>query len=200
MAGVQINKGQLADVRRMLSGIKNGAARAEARALNRVASKAKTRGGKDIRKDVRLPAAYVRDRLNLKKATFSNLQSAVVTPSRGLLLSYFLSGKGNAARYVKGLGTIAVSVGDYQQRRNVSVKVKPTGRAKKMPNAFILPRLKYSGVPGVAIRKNGKLDVLHGPSLSQVFTDVKEKMAPDMADELAAELDREASYLLSKNG
>jgi hypothetical protein len=83
------------------------------------------------------------------------------------------------------------------------VKVKPSGAAKKIGRAdaskpfYVV--LKNSRALGIARRlADGKLDVLHGPSLSQVFDGVRGDVLPAAGVELQAQLLDAMRYLLVK--
>jgi hypothetical protein len=203
MIEIEINQEQLADAIRRLDYIKNGANRALSRALNKTASKAKTESSKAIRQQVRLTATYVRERLMgpangfAYKATINKLQSKIAAPTRGLRLDHFLT-----------------SLSPYRAGRPtdpIKVKVKPKGASIAMPSAFWV-RAKNSGGYLIAMRNDvlrasgaktklssGEYTVLSGPSLSQVFTTVKDDVSPNMNDYLATVFDREVQYLLDTN-
>lgn len=187
-----------------LSHIKNGAPLAITRALNTGATKSKTIVSRTIREQVRLPARYVNDRIKLTRATYARQLASVSTPYRGILLSYYLvqSASQPLARYDPKLGRMVVSAptGDNL----LKTRIKPTGNVTTWRHAFLL-RLKYSGQLGMAQRREelgplgGKLQVLHGPSLSQVFNESKDEIAdPEAADIVAAELDRQVQLLLGE--
>lgn len=199
---VEINAAQLADVRERLAHIKNGTERAMARALNRTASKAKTAASRAVRDQVNLSAAYVRQ--NLKgpadgwafKATIGRLSARLSTPKRGILLRNFV--------------TNAVPPGPGRPPVPIRVKVKAAGATEVLSSGFYI-RTKTSNAitPAVSndvLRSLGmkqKLDsgpytVLHGPSLSQVFTDVKDDISDGMSALLAANLQHEMEWLLNK--
>lgn len=173
-----------------------------ARALNRTASKAKTLASREIRNQVNLTAAYVRE--NLKgpangwafKATAGRLSAKLSTPKRGVLLRNFVT---NAIPSSPGTPPIPIRV-----------KVKAGGPTEVLKSGFYI-RTKNSHVitPAVSnevLRQFGmkqKLDsgaftVLHGPSLSQVFTTVKDDISGGLGDLLADNLTHEMSWLLSK--
>lgn len=203
MIEVEVNQQQLEDAIRRLDYIKNGANRALSRALNKTASKSKTEASKAIRTQVRLTAAYVRERLKgpangfAYKATVNKLQSKISTPTRGLRLDHFLT-----------------SLSPYRAGRPtdpIKVKVKPKGASIAMPSAFWV-RAKNSGGYLIAMRNEvlraqglktklspGEYTVLSGPSLSQVFTTVKDDISFDMNEYLATVFEREIQYLLDTN-
>lgn len=202
MITVEIDPAQWQDVQARLAHIKNGSARALSRALNKTASKAKTAASRAIRDQVNLSAAYVRE--NLKgpadgwawKATINNLKALVSTPKRGILLRNFV--------------TNAIPTSPGRPPTPIRVKVKAGSVTEVLKSGFYI-RTKTSSVitPAVdndVLRQLGmkqKLDsgpytVLHGPSLSQIFTGVKDDIAPDMNAVLAANLQHEMDWLLTK--
>ena len=147
------------------------------RTLKKTAKHAQVEGTKAIRKQVNLKAAYVKEKLRIVPASADGLILKIVVPHRGRLLSRF----------------------PYTKLKNsVTVKVKPIGARGKLPGAFIVPRLKHSHVPGIAYRRDGKLDVLHGPSLSQVWDDVQPDVAPDIAEFAGRTIRSELNYILSQ--
>lgn len=186
MIAVEIDQAQLETVQQQLAHIKNGAARALSRALNKTASKAKTIASREIRKQVNLSAGYVRERLYGPssgfefKATINKLSAKLSAKKRGVLLREFATTEARLGR----------------PPNPVRVRVKP-GTPKIMPGAFWVP-LKGGNGLSIAIRKGGRLDVLHGPSVSQVLTTVKDDISQDMSAVLAANLQHETGWLLQK--
>lgn len=179
---IKISAEQVKDLQRKLDAIagETGIVRAMAAALNKTASKAKTELNKEVRADVRLTAAEVRDILRgpndnpANKATFSNLRSKVTARKRGARLQRFQTAEDP-----------------------VKVKVKPTGRAKTLPGAFIIP-LSNTTVTGIFIREGESIRHLYGPSVSQVFQSEKEEFAPIMQAYLAAQLKIEAEGIIRR--
>ncbi|MBT8085968.1 MAG: phage tail protein [Woeseia sp.] len=190
---VRVNQQDLANVRSLLSGIKNGAERAITRSLNRTMDKAQTRANQEIRKDVKLSATYVRGKLRKQRATFSNLSASISAESRGVLLTRY--------KYK-----------ELARRKGIRVWIKASGAAATMPGAFIVRNLKNSGATGIALPPGSKapgpsgviraggaaFDVLHGPSVSQVLTEVKDEIQDEMADFLSAEMSKQVDLLLGR--
>lgn len=164
--------------------VKNGAPRAMSRAINHTLGVTRTEASKEIRKQVKLKAGYVRDKLTIKRATVNSLNGAIRTPTRGTLLTRYPH-----TRYKNG---------------GAGVQIKPTGGKKRMPGAFFI-RFK-SGVEAIAIRtQNGPglgrsegLKVLYGPSVSQVFTDVKDDLQASGGNRLMQRVGHEAERLLKR--
>lgn len=171
-------------------------------AINKAAPKIRTKASRAIREQVRLQASYVNERLVIKRATRANLSGRITTPSRGLLLSRF-STDGSVANGTAG------SV-PKPPARGIRVKVKPTGAAKPVQGdretqgkPFYI-RLKDSGGIGIAARlkkagsRGGRIKVFHGPSLSQVFSTVRDDVLPEAGREYQAQLLDAMRYLLRK--
>ncbi len=201
MITVEIDRTQLTAVQERLAYIKNGAARALSRALNKTASKAKTVASRAIRDQINLTASYVRE--NLKgpanglayKATVNSLTARLSAPKRGLLLYHFAT------------NTVAAT---GRPPAPIKLKVKTGGSAITLASGFWV-RTRNSNRLTPAVRNDilrrlgmthtldsGEFTVLHGPSLSQVFTDVKDDIGTDMSAVLAANLDHEMDWLLTQ--
>lgn len=167
-------------------------------AINKTAPKVKTRSSSEIRAQVRLSAAYVGDKITVTKASRSFLEARIKTPSRGLLLSKFSTDSQVSGEKV---GWILPPPNPPQ---GIKVKVKPDGETKSPgPNTFymVLPK---SHALAIVKRKStvgpqgGTIDVLYGPSISQVFSDVKDDVTPFAKEELTAQLLDAMRYLLVK--
>lgn len=185
---VEVDRSTLQEVRALLAKFSDGAARAHARSLNKTVAKSRTESSKEIRKQVRLNAAYVKSLMTITKASQKTLQAKISTPSRGLLLSRFSTDTSIAGDKTSWLKPPAIP------KRGIRVKVKPTGGAKVFegdseiegkPFYMVLPGT--SGRVAIAGRRSkigsdgGRIKVFYGPSLSQVFTDVKEDIAGPLA-------------------
>ncbi len=173
------------EIEDLLAHIKNGSNRAMASAINHTLSVTRTEGGQKIREQVKLKASYVRERLRLVRASVAKPQGRITTPRRGILLSRFDN-------------TVLKSGG-------VSVQVKPgAGNRKKMPGAFYITFA--NGVQAIAIRtqhgpglgRSEGLKVLYGPSVSQVFTDVKDDLQSPSGERLIERMQHEADRLLAR--
>lgn len=173
-------------------------------AINKTAPKIKTLSSRKVREQVRLSASYVGDKLTVSKASRANLSAAIMTPSRGLLLSKFSTDALIAGEKVSWLKPPPVPP------LGIRVKVKPDGAAKRVAGdsettgqPFYLV-LKNSGALGIAARRQsagnrgGKLKVFHGPSLSQVFDEVRQEVLPEAGQELTQQMLDAMRYLLVK--
>ncbi|HML83159.1 MAG TPA: phage tail protein [Thiomonas arsenitoxydans] len=166
-------------------------------AINKAGPKVKTLAGRKIREQVSLKAAYVNDRLTFKRATRKDLSGAIGTPSRGLLLSRFSSEPNVANASVAWIKPPPNPYGGHYVKIKPGQPEKKIGRGGDSKPFYIV--LKGSRALGIARRtSSGAIDVLHGPSLSQVFDDVRGDVLPDAGAELQAQLLDAMRYLLAK--
>ncbi|MBT11356.1 MAG: hypothetical protein CMI02_04895 [Oceanospirillaceae bacterium] len=169
-----------------LSNIGPKSIKAHVRTLNKTASKTKTEANQAIRGQVRLPAAYVKKNLKVRKASKNNLSAAVSTPSEGILLSRFSTDRlisGDKVSWIKP---------PPNPPRGIRVKVKPDSGTKVFdghseikgkPFYMVLKKARRVAIAGRRVTpgpRGGKIKVFHGPSLSQVFTDVKDDLSEPM--------------------
>lgn len=166
-------------------------------AINKAAPKVKTAASRTIREQVSLKAAYVNDRLTFKRATRADLAGAIRTPSRGLLLSRFSTEPNVANESISWIKPPPAPFGGHY------VKIKPGGPEKKVGRGsdskpfYVV--LKNSRALGIARRlADGKLDVLHAPSLSQVFGNIRKDVLPEAGAELQRQMLDAMRYLLIK--
>lgn len=168
-------------------------------AINKTAPKIRTLSSVKIREQVRLSAAYVKDKLTIRRATRAKLSAAISTPKRGLLLTKFSTDAQAASDGIRWLRPPAAPPG------GIRVKVKPGGATKKVsPGAGSKPFyivLRDSGALGIA-RRNSRhrndIDVLHGPSLSQVFRSVRGDVTPEAGAELTRQMQDAMRYILQQ--
>ncbi|MGM0517898.1 MAG: phage tail protein [Pseudomonadota bacterium] len=181
---IKVDQAQIKSIYDDLAHIKNGAPRAMSRAINHTLGVTRTESSKEIRKQVKLKAGYVRDKLKIRKATVSQLQGAIQTPTRGTLLTRYPH-----RQYKKG---------------GIGVQVKPSGGKQKMPGAFFITfgngvqAIAYRTKSGPGLGRSEGIKVLYGPSVSQVFTDVKDDLQAPSGNRLMQRLAYEADRLLAK--
>lgn len=200
---VQVERSSLQEVRALLAKFSDGAARAHVRALNKTAGKARTRSSTEIRRQVRLNAAYVKSLMTITKASLRNPQAKISTPSRGLLMSRFATDTQVSGDKVGWLKPPPIPA------RGIRVKIKPSGGAKLFsgddeivgkPFYMVLPgtagRVAIVGRRAVLGAKDGEIKVFYGPSLSQVFTDVKEDIGEPMALYQLQQFEKEIDAIL----
>lgn len=155
----------------------------------------------EIRRQVRLPARYVTGLLDdTDRATKTKLSGKVKTPARGLLLSRYSTN----SKIAKG-GKWAGPAPDAPAR-GIKVKVKPNGASKTLsrehfymvlPNSSSLAIVRRRKTPG---KEGGKIEVLYGPSVSQVFSNdtLRNVIEPAATEVYQAQLLDAMRYLLSK--
>ena len=173
-------------------------------ALNKTAPRIRTQASRAIRTQVRLPTRYVNERLTIVRATRANLNAKLLTPARGRLLSLFDTDAQVANDTIRWLSPPPVP------RAGIKVKVKPSGSAKTVsghpeikgkPFYLVLQgsrRLAIAGRRRRAGKNGGQLQVLYGPSLSQVFNDVRHDVIPQAEDELNKQILDAIRYLVRK--
>lgn len=157
-------------------------------ALNRQITSTRAAAVKAIRGLVALPAAYVRERLVLRRASGDRLEAAIVAKRRGVLLSRF--------RYTQRTQR---AEGGGRKGAGIAVTVRP-GKRRLMPGAFLVPlragRVEGGNGMGIAVRTTRSrypIKVLHGPSVSQVFNAVRNDLAPEAAAKFKSEVERRLS-------
>lgn len=200
---LQVDRTSLQEVRALLARFSDGAQRAHVRVLNKTAGKARTRSSVEIRRQVRLNAAYVKSLMTITKASIRNPQAKIGTPSRGLLLSRFSTDTKVSGDKVGWLKPPSVPA------RGIRVKVKPSGGAKVFggdedtvgkPFYMVLPgtsgRVAIVGRRAELGKDGGEIKVFYGPSLSQVFTDVKEDIGEPLALYQMQQFEKEIDAIL----
>lgn len=194
---VTINREQLAEAISLFEFVGGNSEDALRVAINRAGPKIRTASSRAIREQVSLKAAYVNERLTFKRATRKDLSGAIRTPSRGLLLSRFSSEPNVADESISWIKPPPQPYGGHY------VKIKPgkpevkIGRGGDSKPFYMV--LKNSRALGIARRKaDGSIDVLHGPSLSQVFNSVRDDVLPQASETFEAEMLDAMRYLLAK--
>lgn len=164
-----------------------------------------------IRKQVNLPRPYVSGKdgkLKLRTANRNDLKASISAPSRGVLMTRFSTDSLIAASADEDwLGRAP-----DEPPRGIRVKVKPSGSAtvftgtkgKNLPSMegkpfFIVGEKSRKLLIARRLAGSRKVHVFHGPSLSQVFNRVKDKMMPVVNERLQFEmLDAMRSILAKK--
>lgn len=199
---VQADEAQLAEAKALFEFIGGNSDDALRIALNKTAPKIRTASSSAIRGQVRLTATYVRERLEVVKATRARLSASIKTPSRGLLLSRFSTDSLIAGDKVGWIKPPLVPTG------GIKVRVKPDGPTKVVQGdaetagnkPFYMVLNKGANV-GIAARLAGdsrKVKVFSGPSLSQVFDTVRDDVLPEAGEELTRQMADAMRYLLVK--
>lgn len=199
----RVERSSLQEVRALLAKFSDGAQRVRVRTLNKTVAKGRVESDRAIRKQVRLKAAYVKSLLTITKASIRKPQAKISTPSRGLLLSRFSTDTSIAGDKVGWLKPPSIPP------RGIRIKVKPSGGAKVFsgddeikgkPFYMVLPgtsgRVAIVGRRAAAGADGGRIKVFYGPSLSQVFTDVKEDIGEPMAVYQMQQFEKEIDAIL----
>lgn len=169
-------------------------------AINKTAPKIRTLSSAKIREQVRLSAAYVKDKLTIRRATRAKLSGAISAEKRGLLLTKFSTDAQASSDGIRWLRPPARPAG------GIRVKVKPSGGTKKVSpgsdggQPFYIV-LKNSHALGIARRigsGRNDIEVLHGPSISQVYNDVRNDVAPEAGAELTRQMQDAMRYILQQ--
>ncbi|EOI7225374.1 hypothetical protein ACMVOL_004674 [Salmonella enterica subsp. enterica serovar 4,[5],12:i:-] len=176
-------------------------------AINSVAAgKGMTLIKKSMTDEIAFPSGYLNaDRLKLtKRATQTNLEAVITGRKRATSLARFVTGGAMVANSKLGGG--------------VQVRVKK-GKTTYLKNAFLVRLNKGASLTednyniGLAVRLSageslsnkrsqhkswlvpGRVALLYGPSVDQVFAEVSETVAPKIGDMVAAEFHRNFARL-----
>lgn len=197
---IEVDQAQLAEAISLFEFVGGNTTDALRIAINKTTPKVRTLGSVKIREQVRLQASYVKDKLTIRKATRSNLSAAIRTPSRGLLLSKFSTDSQVASDGIRWLKP------PEEPASGIRVKVKPAGETKTVspgasgdkPFYIVLKDSRALGIARRNSRYRNDIEVLHGPSLSQVFSTVRSDITPEASDELTRQMADSMRYILVK--
>ena len=185
---IRFDNRDLSGIRQSLRATQRDLAMASARAINKIATQAQRDASKAIRSQVRLTAPTVNKKLRItQRATPESPVAVISAPRRGVLLSTFR----------------ASAIG----REPIKVKVKPGGGAKVVsgkpglykPFWMVLP---YSNVWAIVQRRKtpgprgGWIEVLYGPSVSQVWRSVMVDLVPQIETNLVKLVAQDLTYLV----
>lgn len=151
-------------------------------ALNTVGRRTRTRSWRAIRDEVHLKPSYIEDEVNFIPATPEELRVIIYARRKGVTLSQFP----NRQLYRRGKGGRRVKAG-------VEVQVGQ-GWTELIEGAFIAP---IGPAGGLIAERSSKprlpLDVLHGPSPSQVLGSLLDELGGEAERDLEAEVERQIS-------
>lgn len=176
--------------------------KAKFRAVNRVATSARAEASREIRKQVKLPAAYVNKNLTVnKRATLESPEASVGTTKDNVSMAQF--GPKQMTRSIAGArGDALRGIGAGRVRAGVSVHVSPAGGRKKARKWFLLPLkgqnrmgvfrrvgtpLKGRDKPGGKRLYQPYIEQVFGPSIYQVFQGVRKDLQPSIRRKLVKE-------------
>ena len=199
---IQVNEDQIAEARAFFEFVGGNIDDAMRIAINRGVRGARTLASRAIRDQVRLGASYVNERLVETKATRQRLYGALRAERRGLLLSRFSTDPLIAGDKVSWIKPPEIPPG------GIRVKVKPDGSPKivgpnedgRKPFYIVLNKGRNVGIAHSGYNRQMRpvVNVLYGPSISQVFQTVRKDITPDVSQRLQDELLDAMRYLLAK--
>jgi len=182
---VQIDKRQMAAAQGMLRAVPKGWPRVASRALNKVATWARSRVVKGLAAELGLRQSYIRKKhTRLRRATWRHLGAAVRVEGR------------------KRIRLIEFHA--RQTARGVSYRIGKGGGRKRIAHAFIATM--PGGHTGVYVRTGAKrlpIAERFGPSVMQVFEkgmDAGREIVAQSHTRLGMEIDRQVGVLLERAG
>lgn len=198
---VELDNASVENALRLVEFIGANTVRAQRLAINASLTPAKKLAVQSVTKEVKLSSTEVRKKLETRKASGTFLVGKISTPARGLLLSKF-----STDPEIRG-GRVSLLSAPKAPPRGIRVEVTPgkrmvvTGNSANVGKPFYI-FLKNSKEIGIAQRrrvagpKGGKIDVFHGPSISQVFRNTKESVAGQATKIYEAKLLDKLNYVL----
>lgn len=191
-----IDTKELRELSNSVKGTITAVQKAQYRAVNRVAAKTRTAGSKAIRAEVKLKSSYVNHYLRLYKKASPDHPRAVITarkrPTR--LARYGAKQLTRSARRATGDSMRGISAG--RKQAGVSVQVSTGGGRTRMRKAFLVP-LRTNGLMGLFVRTGPGPDHIehkYGPSVAQVFSNVREELKPTIRKDLVKEFKAQMNY------
>ena len=198
---VEVNQEQVEGVLSLFEFIGGNSKTAIRVAINSSLPKGKSKVKKRIAKDIKITETNIAKKIDIRdKATSSKLTGRIKADKRGLLLSRFSTDakiRGDRFSFIET---------PPEPPRGIKVEVRPKNRKTvtghpegtgtpffillKNHNVAIAQRRKVGGLKG------GKIKVLHGPSISQVYEVVKDQV--DFETIYEGEMLRAINYLLKK--
>lgn len=149
-------------------------------ALNTVGRRTRTRSWRGIRDEINLKPSYIRDEVNFIPATPEQLRVIIFARKRGVTLSQFphrqLWKRGKSGKRVRAGVRVSISAGWTEL--NEGAFIAPIGPA----GGLIAERVAKPRLP---------LEVLHGPSPSQVLGSLLDDLGAEASRDLGAETERQ---------
>lgn len=203
---IKIDKQDLADVKKMLRGIDDGAYTTLMRSINKAVTGGRTDVNREVRKVLNLKASRVKKNISIKKAGKQSLSAFIQAKGRPISLIQY------GAR--------------QSTKKGVTVKVKKDSGRKRVPHAFIAeakqggPKVFVRGQYGDYSRHVGKgrpyrpgfpysalpkkyrkpITVLRGPRVEDILDDppVMKEVESSINDRLSKEMKHQVDYILNK--
>ena len=202
---IEPDQAQLKEAKELFEFLGGNSTDATRIAVNKAARRMRLVARKEIRKDVRLALSYVSERLVVKAAKKGGLTAKIETPSRGLRLTKFSTDETIAAEGVQWMKPpLSVVRQKGVEPQPFMVQIKPGGAIKPVrgdtskSKPFVIVGKGSRALLLVQRNAAGKLDALYGPSLSQVFSSVRERIIPDAEKELIKQMGIAMNTLLKK--
>ena len=200
---IEINQEQLAEAIEKFKFYGGNLDKALTIAINKSAKQMKVRIARAISDSVRLKVTYVKERLEIVRASPRNMNGRVKTPKRGILASrYSTDSNINNPDKVTWLKPPPIP------KRGIVVNVK--GKAKKFkgdtgqtPFYMVFPNRVLGIVARTSKERDSKIKAFYGPSLSQVFdTLMKTDRGKNLTEEASEIYTKQAAdamrYLVTK--
>lgn len=157
-------------------------------AINKTLPIAKTRSAKTIYDSILLKSSVIKSRIEVDKATVYNLSGRLYMDPKGLSLQKYEYGGAKVA-FIGGARIVTPD-------SPIRVKVKRTGAIKPVtgigkpgvegkPFYFLLSNTNAMAIGMWKIKtgsRGGRIKMLYGPSVSQLFDDVKEELRPEFEE------------------
>jgi len=198
---VQVDQAKLAEIERLLAGIKNGLPTVLARAVNKTAAYGRTRIIRRLASEVGLQQKLVRRVVSLLRATYRTPAARIRIRARRMPLVWF-----GAKQTAKGVTFRAPAVAEW------TLDYKGSKRGRLLAEHAFIARMPMRGKEqtvaheGVYVRKGRpRLPIreLLGPSAAAVFVGVSglaDAMMTEVSQRLGLELDSQVRVLLDQEG
>lgn len=178
---------------RFAADVPDAVARAEFRAVNKVAEQTFTRSKRQITNIVSLKASYVAERMHIQKALMAKPLALITARTRPTkLYTYGARQLTVAAPRAKGDPSRGIPAG--RKAAGVAAGVRKGGAKKAMPGAFLM-QLKNDNGLGIFTRSGRLLRHRYGPSVDQTFTlvikDIRDDVGTELEQTYAAQLEYE---------
>lgn len=189
---VQVDKAQVAEVQRLLAGVKNGVPKVLTRAINKVAAWAQSRVIHQVSDAAGLALKDVRKAVRLRRASYRLLRAAIRIYNRRMPLVWF-----HARQTKKGVTFRAPPGADW------ALDYKGGRKGRFLVERAFIARMTRGHV-GVFLRRGKKrlpIDELFGPSPMAVFAGVTGMIQALMAEaqgRLVTETDRQVEVLIKQ--
>lgn len=156
--------------------------KAAVRAINRTAVTARSEASKEIRKDVRFRASYIKSRTKIQNASAGRLQAVITARARGTRLDRF----NHTEKRKPGGG--------------VSVTVKRSSGRQFIRGAFLVNLDRGGGGVAIAHRfgRRRQFEVLYTTSVHNAYKDVAPEIEKRMEPVLSTRFRRELKFQLAR--